>query len=289
MRKYSLLREQILDTRLLPPSDLLVPFPANDEQILRVHSQEYFQKLSAGTLSEKEIRKIGFPWSPQLIERSRHSVGGTISAAREALQSGLAVNLAGGTHHAFPDHGAGFCVLNDIAIAIRDIQADQLLQKVLIVDADVHQGDGSAAIFADDADVFTYSIHGEGNYPFRKERSDLDIGLKNGSGDREYLQKFEEGLSASHSAIDPELVLYLAGADPYKNDSFGKLSLSASGLADRDQMLFEFCSSRSLPLAVVMGGGYAPKVSEIAAIHFTTVKLAAGHAGRYADSFKGFD
>lgn len=274
MAKYSRLRERALAEGVLRPEDLRVPPPASDEQLLRVHTPEYLQRVVEGRLTEKEVRRLGFPWSPQLVERSRRSVGGTIAACRAALAEGVAVNLAGGTHHAHPDFAAGFSLFNDVAVAARSMQAEERARRVVILDCDVHQGDGTAAIFADDPSVFTFSIHGARNFPFRKARSDLDIALPDGTGDEEYLATLEEGLWRALALARADLAIYVAGADPYEKDAYGRLGLTKEGLARRDQLVLETCRREGLPVAVVMGGGYAREVEDIVDIHLTTVRLA---------------
>jgi acetoin utilization deacetylase AcuC-like enzyme len=281
MPKYALLREQILDTGTVPPANLIVPDGATDEQILRVHSAEYWNKARTGGLSDKEIRRMGFPWSKALVERSRRSVGGTISACRAALSEGIAVNLAGGTHHAFPDYGAGFCVLNDAAIAARTMQTEAGIGQVVILDGDVHQGDGTAAIFADDPTVFTFSVHGARNFPFRKQQSDLDIELEDETGDESYLAAIKTGAEYALDLADAELAIYLAGADPFEGDRLGRLKVSKSGLAERDRYLLAACCAREIPVAVVMAGGYARAVQDIVDIHLQTVQIAAEMAGSH--------
>jgi acetoin utilization deacetylase AcuC-like enzyme len=275
MRKYSLLRERVLEEGIIAPENLIVPEPATDEQILRVHHHNYLEKVKTGTLSPKEIRRIGFPWSPEMVERSRRSSGGTMGACRAALEDGIAVNLAGGTHHAGPDHGEGFCIFNDSAIAARAMQAEGRARRILIIDCDVHQGNGTAACFAGDPTVFTFSIHAERNFPFRKFPSDLDIGLEDGAGDDVYLDMLEVGLSRAIALSHANLAIYLAGADPYIGDRLGLLSLTMNGLAARDQLVFDLCHEHSIPIAVVMAGGYAPNVDNIVAIHLQTIHLAA--------------
>jgi acetoin utilization deacetylase AcuC-like enzyme len=272
MDKYRLLRERV-QAELVPPARLLEPEPATDEQILRCHTPDYLEKVKQGCLDAKEVRRLGFPWSPHLVERSRRSVGGTISACRSALESGRSVNLAGGTHHAFADHGEGYCVLNDAAIAARVMQAEGRAQRVLIVDCDVHQGNGTAAIFADDPSVFTFSIHGARNFPFHKPPSDLDVALPDGIDDDCYLAELEPGLDAAMHLARADLVIYLAGADPYAQDRLGRMCLTKAGLAQRDQMVFASCAQQGLPVAVAMAGGYAPDVHDIVDIHFQTVRL----------------
>lgn len=280
IRKYILLRQRLEEEGVVLQDDLYIPESARDAQLLLVHDQEYLDKLITGGLSEVEIRQMGFPWSADLIERSRRSVGSTIAACRSALRSGLGVNLAGGTHHAFPDRGRGFCVFNDAAVAARVMQQEDRAERILIVDCDVHQGDGTAAIFEGDPTVTTFSIHGAKNYPFHKQSSDLDIALPDGTGDEAYLNALEEGMEEILSADLPELVIYLAGADPHRGDRLGRLSLTKAGLADRDRYVLDLCHQLHLPLAVVMSGGYGKDIQDTVDIHFQTVRLAAVYARR---------
>ncbi len=274
MQKYAMLRQRVVESCLLPAEDLLVPDAASDEQILRVHDLDYFLRLTNGQLSKKEIRRIGFPWSPQMVERSRRSVGGTIEACRAALQDGIAVNLAGGTHHAYPDHGEGFCVFNDIAVAARAMQAEDLVRRIAVIDCDVHQGNGTAAIFEGDISVFTFSIHGENNFPLHKEISDLDIALPDRTEDNEFLKALQQGAQIALEEFEPDLVLYLAGADPLSGDRLGRLSLTKAGLAARDRLVLGLCRSAHVPVVVTMSGGYARQVEDTVDIHFQTVKIA---------------
>lgn len=274
MEKYSLLRRRVIESKLVPPEALRVPPAATDEQLLLAHNADYLARVKEGTLSEKEIRRIGFPWSPGLVERSRRSVGGTIEACRAALAEGLAANLAGGTHHAYPDHGEGFCVFNDVAVAARVLQAEGRAQRVLVIDCDVHQGNGTAAIFAADDSVFTFSVHGAKNFPFHKEQSNLDIPLPDGSGDEEFLAALRSGLKQSLARFSPDLAVYIAGADPFEGDRLGRLKMSKAGLAERDRVVLEACRSAGLPAAIVMGGGYARQIADTVDIHYQTLKLA---------------
>ena len=236
MSKYSRLRQRILDTNTLSSDCLQVPDSATDTDILRAHTEEYLSKIKGGTLSNKEIRRIGFPWSPQLVERSRRSSGGTISACRTALTDGVSANLAGGTHHACADHGKGYCVFNDSAIAARAIQAANLAQKIVVIDCDVHQGNGTASITDSDNSIYTFSIHGENNFPFRKVASDLDIGLPNNTDDETYLDTLQIAVERILYLQQPDLVIYQSGADPYIGDKLGKLSLTKHD--DRNIRLF---------------------------------------------------
>jgi acetoin utilization deacetylase AcuC-like enzyme len=278
MPKYELLRQAVLVNGILPPENLRVPEPATDEQILRAHDAEYLEKVKQGTLTVKEIRRIGFPWSPGMVERSRRSSGATIAACRRALQDGVSVNLAGGTHHAFRDHGAGYCVFNDSAIAARAMQAEGRVRRLVVLDCDVHQGDGTASILAGDSTVFTFSIHGAKNFPFHKERSDLDIELLDGTTDSTYLDLVEEGVRRALAMAGADLAIYLAGADPYAGDRLGRLSVSIAGLEQRDRLVLGLCREYGIPVAVTMAGGYAKQVEDVVAIHLQTVRTAVEFA-----------
>ena len=275
MPKYHLLRERLLAERSLAPEDFIIPEPATDAQLLRAHDAEYIEKVKNGDLSAKEQRRIGFPWTPQMVERSRRSVGATIAACRIALTEGVAVNLAGGTHHAFRDHGEGYCVFNDSAVAARVMQDEDRVRRVVILDCDVHQGNGTAAILAGDSTIFTFSVHGAKNFPFHKEKSDLDLELPDGTGDAIYLDAVEEGARRSIAMANADLAIYLAGADPYQADRLGRMAVSMAGLAERDRIIFDLCRENSLPFAVAMAGGYSPNVEDIVAIHTQTIRLAA--------------
>lgn len=275
MPKYARLRERVWQANLTQPEDRIEAEPASDEVILRVHTPDYWQKVVTGTLSEKELRRIGFPWSPGLVERTRRSVGGTLGACRTALKEGLAANLAGGTHHAYPEHGEGYCVLNDVAIAARAMQAEGRARRVVIVDCDVHQGNGTAAIFAGDASVYTFSVHGAKNFPFHKEPSDLDIALPDGSGDTEFLEAVRFGLDTAIFQARADLAIYIAGADPFADDRLGRLKMSKAGLLERDRLVLEGCRAAGLPVAIVMGGGYSRDIDDTVDIHFQTIALAA--------------
>ncbi|UCD67743.1 MAG: histone deacetylase [Betaproteobacteria bacterium] len=275
MRKYAILRDRVEAANLSQGEQLRVPQGASCEQILRAHDADYLKRVLSGTLAPSEIRRIGFPWTEQMVERSRRSSGATVEACRAASQHGVAVSLAGGTHHAFRGHGAGFCVFNDCAIAALAMQIEGRAKRILIIDCDVHQGDGTAAILADDSSVFTFSIHAAKNFPFRKVESDLDIALPDYCDDETYLSALHDGLCYALSASRPDLAIYLAGADPFEGDRLGRLSLSKKGLARRDQMLFTTCTDMSVPVATVMAGGYASRIEDTVDIHFNTVRLAA--------------
>lgn len=275
MQKYALLREQVAAAGIVPPELLLVPHACSDEELGRAHDQRYIERVVRGELSRAEVRAIGFPWSPAMVERSRRSSGATVEACRSALSVGVGINLAGGTHHAFADRGEGFCIFNDAAVAARAMQAEGRASRVLMIDCDVHQGNGTAAIFAHDASVFTFSIHGEHNYPFTKEQSDLDLGLPDGTGDEAYLVALEQGLAEALHRARADLTIYLAGADPFADDRLGRLSLSKEGLAERDRLVQQRCSEAGLPVAVVMAGGYARQISDTVSIQLHTVRLFA--------------
>lgn len=278
IEKYALLREAVIDADLVPAESIVVPEPASDEQILRVHDPDYLERVKTGRLSTMEVRRIGLPWSTELVRRARCSVGGTISACRCALEDGVAINLAGGTHHAFRDRGGGYCIFNDSVIAVRTMQGEGSARRAVILDADVHQGDGTAAIAATDPTVFTFSIHSERNYPLRKTRSDLDIGLPDAVDDVAYLEAFETGVRRALHLSGADLAIYLAGADPYKNDRLGRLAVSKSGLWERDLLVFNLCREAGIPVATVMAGGYARDVEDTVAIHLQTVRLAVESA-----------
>jgi acetoin utilization deacetylase AcuC-like enzyme len=273
MAKYRLLRERIEAARPFG-AELRVPAAATDEQLGLVHTADYIHRVVHGQLDDLEIRRIGFPWSERMVERSRRSVGASIEAGKAALDDGLAVNLAGGTHHAMPDGGQGYCVFNDVAVAARVLQKAGRVQDVLFIDLDVHQGNGTAAIAAGDPTLFAFSIHCGKNFPFRKAAGDLDVELPEGTGDAAYLNALATALETVRSRFAADLVFYLAGADPYAGDRLGRLALSMAGLRERDRMVFEFCRREALPCAVSMSGGYARNVDEIVAIHFATVMTA---------------
>ena len=273
MVKYSMLREKVASTDICAPDEMRVPRAVSDEEILRVHERGYLRRVAGGTITHKEMQRIGFPWSERMVERSRRASGGTLGACLAALEDGSAANLAGGTHHAFADRGEGYCVFNDSAIAARAAQG--LVERVLVVDTDVHQGNGTAAILRGDPSIFTFSIHGVKNFPFRKEESDLDVALPDGADDGEFLEALESGLERALEASKAELAIYLAGADPYEGDRLGRLSVSKQGLAERDRLVLESCSERGIPVAVTMAGGYARKVEDTVDIHFRSIETAA--------------
>jgi acetoin utilization deacetylase AcuC-like enzyme len=273
MQKYSLLRERVAGSPL--GAGLTDPRAATDAEILRAHEAGYVARVATGTLAPVEVRRIGFPWSPAMVERSRRSSGATLEACRAALADGIAVNLAGGTHHAFRDRGEGYCVFNDSAIAALAMQAERRARRVVVIDCDVHQGNGTAAILADDPSVFTFSIHGANNFPFAKEKSDLDVELPDGTGDDTYLEALRHGLDSALGRARPDLAIYLAGADPYEDDRLGRLALSKGGLRQRDRLVLETLAHWGIPAAVTMAGGYARRIEDTVDIHFATVEIAA--------------
>ncbi len=276
MPKYRMARDRLLADGAITHWHLIEPSLALDEDILLVHTPDYWFRCARGELTAQEIRRIGFPWSEGLVRRSRAAVQGTIIAARNALRDGVASNLAGGTHHAYPDHGEGYCALNDIAIATRVLQRDGVVGRVAIIDCDVHQGNGTAAIFRDDPAVFTFSIHGEKNFPARKERSHLDISLPNGVGDEEYLAVLREHVPPVLDRFKPDLVFYQAGVDPFERDRLGKLKLTIEGLKRRDEFVIASCRERGIPVATTMGGGYAKEINDTVEAHCNTVRVALG-------------
>jgi acetoin utilization deacetylase AcuC-like enzyme len=271
MQKYALLREAV---QTLAPSSLFEAASASDDQLSLAHDTSYIERMSQGTLSASEIRQIGFPWSPQMAERARRSTGATIAALQSALIDGCGVNLAGGTHHAFADHGEGFCCYNDAAVAARVIQRDHAIERVLICDLDVHQGNGTASILANDDSIFTFSMHGERNYPIRKETSDLDVEMPDGCDDDAYMSALEKHLPQIMNTFKPQAMIYLAGADPFAGDRLGRLKLTKAGLTARDRFVLQCGRDNTLPVAVTMAGGYAHNLADIVDIHFNTVRTA---------------
>ncbi len=274
MAKYSRLRERILAEGIIAPEQLHEAPAADWDDLRLVHDSDYVDAVANGTVPPEIQRRIGFPWSPQMVERARRSVGATIAAAQAALDDGLSANLAGGTHHAFADRGEGFCVFNDVAVAARVLQRDHHARRIAIVDLDVHQGNGTAAIFAGDASVFTFSMHGAQNFPFRKEVSDLDVPLADGTADAEYLDLLQAQLPSVLNGHQPDFVFYLAGADPYEGDRLGRLKLTIDGLQRRDEIVLDACRRAGLPLAISMSGGYAPDIDAIVTIHANTIRSA---------------
>ncbi|MFZ9337760.1 MAG: histone deacetylase [Limnohabitans sp.] len=277
MGKYEILRQRLAAE--LPQLQLQLADPASDGELALVHTPAYVQAVVKGELSASAQREIGFPWSEGMVERARRSVGATVSAARLAMQQGIAANLAGGTHHAYADKGSGFCVFNDVAVAARLLQTEaarsgkQALQ-VAVIDLDVHQGNGTARIFRQDPSVFTLSLHGAKNFPFRKEESDLDIDLPDGCSDGLYLSQLQDALAQLEARCSPDVVFYLAGADPHEGDRLGRLKLSFEGLMERDRMVFEWAWRKRVPLAMAMAGGYGREIADTVQVQINTFSQA---------------
>ena len=279
MEKYSRLRDLASS---LSDLELVEAPPVTDTQILYAHDPSYLIKVIEGKLSPQEQREIGFPWSEKMVERSRRSAGATVAAAKTALREGIAANLAGGTHHAYRDAGSGFCVFNDSAIAARTLQKEisQHL-KIAVIDLDVHQGNGTASILQNDDSIFTLSIHGENNFPFKKEESNLDIGLADGCKDETYLQALSASLDQLDTRFKPNCLIFLAGADPHEGDRLGRLKISKDGMRLRDEMVFEYAQGRQLPIAFSMAGGYGKEIDSTVDIHFQTIKTALQFQKQY--------
>jgi acetoin utilization deacetylase AcuC-like enzyme len=283
--KYDLLRRRVVADGIVSPDRLHEPEPIARRDLLRVHTAGYVDALTSGTVTAAELRRLGFPWSAALVERSYRAVGGTLEAARAALEHGIAMNLAGGTHHAFADHGEGFCVFNDVAVAIRTLQHERRISRALVIDLDVHQGNGTNAIFAGDDSVYTFSMHGRRNYPFTKVAGSLDVELEDGTGDDEYLDKLDEALPRVVADARADLVVYLAGADAHEDDLLGRLRMTRAGLARRDAIVLETVREVGIPVAITIAGGYGRHIDTTVAIHAETARLAAEFAGAGAGRF----
>ncbi|MGA2270670.1 MAG: histone deacetylase [Bryobacteraceae bacterium] len=273
-KKYRWLHDRLIRTRFAADEDFVAPEPATDEDILLVHDPQWVSKLTRGTLTYQDILRLEIPYSRQMVEAFWLAAGGTILAARLALESGVGFNVSGGFHHAFPDHGEGFCAINDMAVAIRRLQRDGAIRRAMVVDCDVHQGNGTASIFAGDDSVFTLSIHQFKNYPSEKPPSSLDIHLSDGVADAEYLHLLGDGYRAALAMFQPELVVYVAGADPFYADQLGGLSLSFDGLKERDRLVIRTALTRRIPVAIVLAGGYAENVEDTVTIHANTAEVA---------------
>jgi acetoin utilization deacetylase AcuC-like enzyme len=269
--KYQRVRDTVVARGLLRPHEVEEPDRVERWALGLVHLPQYVEAIEAGTLALPAVRRLGFPWSAELRERSLRTVQGTVEAAFDALTLGAGINLAGGTHHAFAAHGEGFCVFNDVAVAVRVLQREGRVRRVAIVDLDVHQGNGTASIFAGDPDVYTFSMHGAKNFPFRKERSTVDVELDDGTADAAYCAALAAHLDRVLDDARPDLVFYLAGADPYRDDHFGRLALSFDGLKVRDRLVFDGCRRRGLPIVLTLAGGYARSLEDVVLIHATTV------------------
>ena len=276
--KYALLRERVLADGIVPAGCMHDPMRISRDDLLLVHTTDYVDRLTAGALTPDEERRLGFPWSESLVERSYRAAGGTSEAARYAVEHGIAMNLAGGTHHAFPDHGEGFCVFNDVAVAIRALQRDRRIARAAVIDLDVHQGNGTHAIFSDDESVFTFSMHGGRNYPFRKVPGRLDVELSDRTGDDEYLAALTAAVPRVLADARADLVVYLAGADPHEHDRLGRLALSFDGLARRDSIVLEQCREIGIPVVVTIAGGYGTQIDDTVAIYVATARIASRYA-----------
>lgn len=273
IRKFELVRDILVGEGTLTADELLAPAPVTVDELLLVHTEDYVRRFTDGALTPRELRRLGLPWGDTLVRRSYLATGGTIAAARFSLRDGISSNLAGGTHHAFPDRGEGFCVFNDVAVAIRILQREGLIRTAAVVDCDVHQGNGTAEIFADDDTVYTLSLHGEKNYPLHKARSSCDVELPDGTTDDEYLPMLAQHLPPVF-ARKPDLIFYLAGADPYAGDKLGRLSLSIAGLRKRDESVIAYAVAVGIPIVTVMSGGYAADIRDTVEIHCNTIRIA---------------
>ncbi|MEJ2584533.1 MAG: histone deacetylase [Robiginitalea sp.] len=274
MHKYELLPQQLLHEGTCGPENFFTPGLPQDTDILRAHDKSYYDALCQGRLTRREMRKVGFPWSTELVLRERRIAQGTIEGCHFALEFGISMNIAGGTHHAYSDRGEAFCMLNDQAIGAHYLLHQNLAKRILILDLDVHQGNGTAEIFTEVPEVFTFSMHGKANYPFRKERSDLDVPLEPGTSDQEYLKILEKHLSRLKKEVNPDFVFYLSGVDILASDKLGTLSVSLEGCRLRDEMVFHWCRKHNLPVQCSMGGGYSPQLRTIVEAHANTFRLA---------------
>jgi acetoin utilization deacetylase AcuC-like enzyme len=270
-QKYRLIRDRLAAEGF----DFLAPEPATDEDLLLVHGRGWITRLKQGTLHSDELMRLEIPWSQKMADAFCLAAGGTTLAARCAVRDGSAFNVGGGFHHAFPNHGEGFCAIHDVAVAIRKLQQEKVIERALVVDVDVHQGNGTAGIFANDESVFTLSIHQLNNYPQFKPPSDIDVNLEDGVGDEEYLQLLDQGLEKALGRFEPDLLMYVAGADPYKEDQLGGLALTIDGLMERDRLAFGIARHRKIPVCVTLAGGYARRVEDTVTIHANTAKCLA--------------
>jgi acetoin utilization deacetylase AcuC-like enzyme len=283
-QKYRLVHDKLLADGIATPDDFLAPQPASDADILRAHSQDYVYKLKNGSLSAAEILRMEIPYSKELVEACWLAAGGSILAGQRALADGWSASIGGGFHHAYADHGEGFCVIHDVAVAIRRLQFDRAIETAMVVDTDVHQGNGTASIFGGDGDVFTLSIHQENNYPYPKPPSTVDIDLPDGIGDDDYLAILEKHLQAAFHDFSPQILFYVAGADPYREDQLGGLALTMGGLARRDALVFDYARRNGVPVAITLAGGYARNVGDTVKIHANTILAARSAAQRDSKS-----
>ena len=272
--KYRLIKEELLEEGIIKKNDFIEPEPIKDEELLLVHTEDYIKKLKEGSLSFDEELRLEIPYSPLVYFASKICVNGTFITLEFALREGIAVHIGGGFHHAYPDHGEGFCVLNDIAVAVKKIKKEGKIKKVVVIDCDLHQGNGTAFIFKDDPDTFTFSIHQENLYPVPKEKSDFDIGLKDGTGDDEYMYFLEKNIPKILDEFKPDACIYQAGVDPYKEDQLGNLNLTKDGLKRRNEFIIENLRKRNIPTAITLGGGYSPNILDTVSLHIQTIKTA---------------
>jgi acetoin utilization deacetylase AcuC-like enzyme len=279
-QKYRMIREQLLADGIATEKDFLIPELPCDEEILRVHSKDYVYKLKTGTLSPAEVLRLEVPYSKELVEAVWLAAGGSIVAGNRALADGFAANIGGGFHHACSDHGEGFCAIHDVAVAIRSLQFHKTIQNAMVVDADCHQGNGTAEIFGGDATVYTLSIHQENNYPYPKPKSTIDIDLPDGIGDADYLAILEKHLHRAFQGFLPDILFYVAGADPYREDQLGGLKLTIEGLIKRDALVFDYARRHGVPVAITLAGGYARQVTDTVRIHVNTIVAAREAAQR---------
>ena len=274
MKKFQGLHRYLLDQHIITESEVIEPSMVDFVHLFTAHTQRYAKAVWDGALDRKEIRRMGLPWSKSLAIRSRLAVQGTINASIMALQDGMAGNLAGGTHHAMPDHGEGFCVFNDVAVAIKMLKQTKWINNAMVIDCDVHQGNGTAEIFKDDDTVFTYSIHGEKNYPFVKPPSTMDVGLEDGTTDELYIRTLIQSLDQAYNQFEPDLVYYLGGIDILETDHFGRLSMTLAGLRERDRVVIELAHQKGIPLVLLLSGGYAPSLNETVVAHSQMFEIA---------------
>lgn len=272
--KYELIRKRLIEEDGVDPSDFLEPEPASEEEILAVHTRGYYVKCRDSLLSSLDQMRLELPWSPELFDAAARCVRGSIDAARLALEHGVGLHIGGGFHHAYPDHGEGFCVFNDHSCAIRRLQAEGAIERALVADCDLHQGNGTAAVFLDDPSVATFSIHQDHIYPMDRPPSTIDIGLMPGTDDRAYIKELERWLLPLFDSHEPDLVVYVGGADPFEDDQLGSLALSLDGLSRRDQLIVDACKDRDIPMLVVLAGGYAHRFDDTVAIHLETLRQA---------------
>lgn len=273
--KYSMLRQRVLAENVVPPENIHSPEPISDADLRRAHTGDYLDRFANGRLTNAEIRLIGLPWSPELVQRVKYTAGATVAVCRHALDDGVGLSLGGGTHHACSDHGQGYCLYNDIVVAARALQAEGSVNRVLVIDCDVHQGNGTAEITAGDSSIFTFSIHGEKNFPYNKIPGDLDVGLPDGTGDDVYLKALDEALDTALSKSRPDLAIYLAGVDVHENDRLGRLALTKAGIGLRDEVVLSKCRELNIPVGVVMAGGYSRDLCAMVDIQLQTVQIAA--------------